>query len=156
MRRGLQGNNFCESRSLSGANPETTKVENIFLILVSHEQRKNMSRFEEHCEDCRKKLGQPFEEVHRWLDAEAVYCGGALSHRDRRHHLDGVEIVRKRWGDEAAKAAILHILLDWRYLFLENELPKNQAEAIIIRNKACQTWRDNLHKIYSKIEEKSG
>jgi DNA-binding GntR family transcriptional regulator len=97
-----------------------------------------MACFDEHCQDCIKKLGKPFEEVHRWLDEFAAQSRGDFSHRDLRHHLEGVEEVRRRWGDQAAEAAVLHILLDWRHLFIENELPKNQSEAAIFRDKACQ------------------
>ncbi|MDI6839264.1 MAG: hypothetical protein QMD71_00140 [bacterium] len=33
-------------------------------------------------------------------------------HRKFRHHKEGIEQVRKMWGDEAAKAAEIHIRTD--------------------------------------------
>lgn len=70
----------------------------------------NMATFEEHCEDCVRALGKPYREVHLWLDELFKVLGP--KHRDVRHHTGGVEEVRKRWGDEAAKAAEIHIRKD--------------------------------------------
>jgi hypothetical protein len=60
------------------------------------------------------------------------------------------------YGEDAAKAAILYILLDWRYLFLENELPKDKEEVEKLRDRACEIWKSKMNKLYDKIEEKSG
>ena len=35
------------------------------------------------------------------------------AHWKGRHHQEGVEEVRQRWGDRAAKAAKTHIRKDW-------------------------------------------
>ena len=35
-----------------------------------------------------------------------------MRHRKLRHHLAGIEQVRKLWGDQAAAAARLHIIAD--------------------------------------------
>jgi hypothetical protein len=69
-----------------------------------------MPKFEVHCEDCVRVMGEPFEEVHRWLDEYVPVFGTA--HRDVRHHEWGVERVRQMWGDRAAKAAEIHIEAD--------------------------------------------
>lgn len=69
-----------------------------------------MASLEEHCQDCVKELGKEYKEVHLWLDALFVKLG--TKHRDVRHHDKGVEQVRKKWGDEAAKAAEIHIKKD--------------------------------------------
>ena len=70
----------------------------------------NVARFEEHCEDSGRALGRSFDEVHVWLDElQAVY--GPM-HRPFRHHTGGVEQVRAMWGDEAAKAAEIHVRRD--------------------------------------------
>jgi hypothetical protein len=69
-----------------------------------------MPKFEVHCEDCVRELGEPFEEVHQWLDELFQYCGA--DHRDIRHNVLGVEKVRKMWGDRAAQAAEIHIMAD--------------------------------------------
>ena len=70
-----------------------------------------MSSFKTHCEDCVRELGEPFEEVHHWLDEYFRVVGPA--HRDIRHHVAGVEKVRQMWGDGAAKAAEIHIREDY-------------------------------------------
>ena len=68
-------------------------------------------KFEDHCAECVRVLGEAFEDVHRWLDEYAATPLGAR-HRRRRHHLAGIEEVRRRWGDQAAEAARLHVIAD--------------------------------------------
>ena len=69
-----------------------------------------MASFEEHCRDCVKELGEPFEKVHLWLDAYWTVLGP--KHRSVRHHSRGVEEIRVKWGDRAARAAEIHIIKD--------------------------------------------
>ena len=80
-----------------------------------------MAEFKEHCADCVKELGEPFEEVHLWLDELFIILG--TKHRDARHHLEGIEEIRKKWGDKAARAAEIHILKDC------GKIPANSKEA---------------------------
>lgn len=69
-----------------------------------------MASFKDHCEDCTQALGQAFEHVHAWLDELQPEYGPM--HRPFRHHTDGVERVRAKWGDDAANAAEIHIRRD--------------------------------------------
>jgi len=69
-----------------------------------------MAKVEEHCEDCVRELGEPFAEVHEWLDELFALVGS--DHRDIRHNEKGVEKSKKMWGDRAAQAAIIHIFRD--------------------------------------------
>lgn len=69
-----------------------------------------MPPFEVHCADCIRELGEPFEEVHQWLDELFSMVGS--DHRDVRHNEKGVEKVRKMFGDRAAQAAEIHIMKD--------------------------------------------
>lgn len=69
-----------------------------------------MPHYSVHCADCKRELGEEFEQVHIWLDEFAVSMGP--DHRLERHHVDGVEEARKKWGDRAARAAEIHILAD--------------------------------------------
>lgn len=69
-----------------------------------------MPKFEKHCSDCVRELGEPFEEVHLWLDE--LFSKLGPKHRDARHHQGGIEDIRRRWGDRAARAAEIHILAD--------------------------------------------
>jgi hypothetical protein len=64
----------------------------------------------EHCNDCLNELGEEFEQVHVWLDELFRIKGPA--HRKFRHTTEGVETVRHKWGDRAARAAEIHILKD--------------------------------------------
>ena len=70
-----------------------------------------MAQFKEHCDDCVRELGEPFDYVHIWLDELFRVMGP--KHRSARHHTGGVEEVRVRWGDSAARAAEVHIKRDW-------------------------------------------
>ena len=69
-----------------------------------------MAAIEEHCADCRRELGDEFKHVHEWLDA--LFPALGPKHRSARHHVGGVEQVRKMWGDRAALAAEIHICKD--------------------------------------------
>ncbi len=85
-----------------------------------------MARTEIHCQDCLLELGEDFRQVHEWLDEFARQ--NILSHRKYRHHIEGIEKVRKIWGDRAARAAEIHIRKDWG-----GSLPtKEQAECWIL------------------------
>lgn len=69
---------------------------------------------EAHCRRCRELLGTEWREVHVYLDEFAKQ--NILTHRMLRHHREGVEEVRRLFGDEAARAAELHITDDWGFV----------------------------------------
>jgi len=71
-----------------------------------------MPTFEKHCLKCQQVLGETFSEVHLWLDEYFGQCPYGTRHRHLRHHLQGIEEIRKRWGDRGAKAAEIHIRED--------------------------------------------
>ena len=71
-----------------------------------------MGSLKEHEEDCEQKLGKPWTKVHLWLDQYAESMG-LSNHRDMLHHDAGIEEARKKFGDEGAAAARLHILMDY-------------------------------------------
>lgn len=72
-----------------------------------------MSSLADHCAECKRVLGKEYREVHEWLDELFKYMPGDVGHRFVRHHKDGVKKVRERWGNEAAKAAEIHIHMDY-------------------------------------------
>jgi hypothetical protein len=79
-----------------------------------------MADVKTHCRDCFEELGQEFKEVHEWLDEAFSYVGP--DHRGYRHNRRGVEEVRRRWGDRAARAAEIHIRRDEEgYILGENK-----------------------------------
>ena len=71
-----------------------------------------MASYKEHCADCKEQLGKNWEIVHRWLDEYAKIYWPLMVHRIHRHHKSGIEEIRQKWGDEAAKAAEIHIQKD--------------------------------------------
>ena len=70
-----------------------------------------MPSFQQHCAASREVLGEEFREVHLWLDEFFKLKGPA--HRQMRHHKEGIEEIRAKWGDKAAEAAELHISMDF-------------------------------------------
>lgn len=71
-------------------------------------------RFEEHCRRTSEIFGQPYEEIHRWLDefARNYSPSERYKHRKFRHHLEGIQEAREVFGDIGALVAALHILDD--------------------------------------------
>ena len=69
-----------------------------------------MAHFEQHCRDCEAVLGQRYEAVNRWMDE--LFCKFGADHRSRRHHWRGVQEAKDLFGEEGAKAAVVHIVRD--------------------------------------------
>ena len=63
-------------------------------------------------------FGEPFSEVHLWLDEFSLFV---INHRPYRHNLRGVEFVRGKWGDKAALAAEQHIKDDGEFEIVGGE-----------------------------------
>ena len=58
-----------------------------------------MAKLEEHCQDCIRELGKPFQEVHEWLDELFEYVGS--DHRDIRHNTMGIEKDKIHMGERS-------------------------------------------------------
>jgi hypothetical protein len=71
-----------------------------------------MPAFDQHCKETEALLGKSYAEVHEWLDEFAGKPPYGMRHRKVRHHMAGVEEVRRKWGNEAAEAARQHIISD--------------------------------------------
>jgi hypothetical protein len=69
-----------------------------------------MAKFEDHCRDCERILGNKREDVNRWMDELFKQFGPR--HRRHRHCWRGVRDALKLFGLEGAKAAIVHIVRD--------------------------------------------
>ena len=102
-----------------------------------------MASYKEHCEDCQKQLGKDWSFIHIWLDEFFVKMGCNEKHRDIRHHLKGIQEVRKMWGDEAAKAAEIHIIKDFN-----GWIPKDEIEV--------QKWRMGVIEVPSQYKIEDG
>ena len=69
-------------------------------------------KFHDHCLECEEKLGEAFIEVHTWIDAFAGTIKYGMKHRKIRHHEAGITEIIKLFGENAGKAALLHIISD--------------------------------------------
>ena len=72
------------------------------------------------------KFGKPFEEVHTYMDSFHGEYGGR--HRFKNHHKEGIERVRSLYGDEAAKAAESHVLLDCGHVPSEDDYKTKKVD----------------------------
>ena len=81
-----------------------------------------MASWKQHAEDCYEILGNHWIIVHQWLDEFSKIYFPFKIHRTHRHHREGIEEARKKWGDEAAKAAMIHILTDEGKVMSEEEI----------------------------------
>lgn len=70
----------------------------------------DMAHFEQHCRDCMAILGNRHEDVNRWIDE--LFRKFGADHRAYRHHWRGVQAAKDLWGEEGAKAAVVHIVRD--------------------------------------------
>jgi hypothetical protein len=69
-------------------------------------------KLSDHCKESITLFGEPFEEVHKWLDEFAGKEGIGFRHRKYRHHLKGAEEVRIKFGETAFHVALQHIKSD--------------------------------------------
>lgn len=71
-----------------------------------------MVSFEEHCMISELRTGKRYEDLHRWMDEFHKDMG--VNHREKRHNLDDIEEVRKRWGDNAVIEFLVHVMVDYK------------------------------------------
>ncbi len=89
-------------------------------------------RLEEHIQETIRLFGQAFTEVHQWLDEFAGTPECRMRHRQKRHHLKGIEEVRTKWGDIAADVARQHIISDLKMegWTEKDHFPKDEADYV--------------------------
>ena len=91
-----------------------------------------MSTFEAHCQESIDRFGQPFAEVHRWLDAFSGTKPYGMRHRRVRHHEAGIREAVRLFGADAGPVAHQHIISDlkeegWTE---QDPFPRNEAEYV--------------------------
>jgi hypothetical protein len=90
-----------------------------------------------HCADCQRRFGQDFAHIHNWLDEYArIYTVNGMTsmrHWLHRHTTEGLEEVRKLWGDDGVKAATAHILLDFKQIAVDKVVPEKELTLILDR-----------------------
>jgi hypothetical protein len=91
-----------------------------------------MARFEAHCEETVALFGEPFEAVHRWLDAFAGQPPYGMRHRRVRHHEAGIREAIALFGEEAGPVARQHIITDLKEEgWTERDpFPRNEAHYV--------------------------
>jgi len=71
-----------------------------------------MPHLKYHIEESLKLFGEPFEELHIWLDEFAGKPTYGMRHRHKRHHLAGIEEAVKLFSEVAREPARKHIISD--------------------------------------------
>ncbi|NVZ09766.1 hypothetical protein HW932_10885 [Allochromatium humboldtianum] len=92
-----------------------------------------MSKFEVHCQESVALFGQPYAEVHRWLDALAGSERYGMRHRRVRHHEAGIREAMRLFGDTVGPVARQHIVSDLKEEGWTESDPFPQDEADYVR-----------------------
>jgi len=71
-----------------------------------------MPRFKTHCAISKKRTGNDFAELHRWIDEPRRRLG--CDHRIERHHYNENDknTIKGCWGEKAVIEWLFHIALD--------------------------------------------
>ena len=105
----------------------------------------------QHADACMKEFGEPFHEVHNFLDQ--YYREYGLAHWSLLHHRLGVELIVERFGEKARAPAELHIRQD-----TGGELPEDWSfygEPLLIQIEDYDKMDAELRKLYGdKVFEK--
>jgi len=87
-----------------------------------------MAHFNQHCRDCKNLLGDPCENVNRWIDE--LFKTKGPNHRRIRHHWNGVWEAFRLFGEIGARAAIVHIVRDCGAVPNERWFDREDANAL--------------------------
>ena len=122
-----------------------------------------MAKFNEHCMDCEKILGEKCEDVNRWMDE--LYAKYAANHRRHRHCWKGVREAKHLWGERGMKAAIIHIVRDCGEVPNQRDYDKQNLGIIIapeyliydgLNEKAFDKFKRAVEAEFEKAAEKLG
>lgn len=108
-----------------------------------------MPSFEEHCRSSELRTGKRYGDLHKWIDKYQPSMG--ISHRQKRHSLNDVEEIRKRWKDEGVQEFLIHIISDYRdtsYKLIKKAKLQNKEI-----NKIKTELDDSLEQIKKNQEE---
>jgi len=114
-----------------------------WLILnISLLNQLKMARIETHCEDCIRLLGNPYIEVHKWLDFYAKQYNPHVYleyHRRFRHTKEALDAQFANWSEEQQIAAKIHIVRDY--------------EMFILRKLFTEVKLDEIDELFEKAED---
>ena len=74
-----------------------------------------MAHIDTHCKDCKRLLGEHFNDVHMWIDKIAGVFPIQLFqdyHRTFRHNTYGLEVAGALFGPKGKLAAKIHLVRD--------------------------------------------
>ena len=74
-----------------------------------------MATFEKHCRESLSLFGQPYEEIHLWLDEFQGREPYKMRHRRLRHHEAGIRQAVDLFGPDAEAVARRHIMTDLQW-----------------------------------------
>jgi hypothetical protein len=103
-----------------------------------------VAHIKQHESDCIRWLGSPFRAVHEWLDHFATIQGP--THRAARHHVEGINQARRLFGEQGAKAAIVHILRDCRNIPRQGDYNSGKVDPLGLRRE----WAPGAYADYSE------
>jgi hypothetical protein len=87
-----------------------------------------MASLLQHNDDCRRFLGESFENVNEWMDEYFTQYGP--THRRFRHHREGINQARDLFGERGALAATIHILRDCRHIPQKEDYESGYVDAL--------------------------
>jgi hypothetical protein len=92
-----------------------------------------LARRETHEQDCVRLLGQPYAEVHEWLDHYAKEYNPHVYleyHRKFRHTEEALDEKFEEWGHYRQMAAKIHIVRDCELYVLSKPFDQVEIEEI--------------------------
>jgi len=89
--------------------------------------------FEAHCQESIRLFGDPYEEVHRWLDEFQGTERYRMRHRRVRHHEAGIREAVKLFGEQAGAVTRQHIISDLKEEGWTERDPFPQDEAHYVK-----------------------
>jgi hypothetical protein len=71
-----------------------------------------MPNLQIHCDISKRRTGQTYEELHKWMDEATEYLGA--NHRLERHFFTSEykEFISRKWGAKAVVEWLFHIAID--------------------------------------------
>lgn len=118
----------------------------------------------EHEDRCIAQLGQPFPEVHNYID-QYFFRYKSYSHRVILHHAMGIAHLRRRLGDYSKSSAELHVIDDIGalptspfYFFCDPNFDPTNVECIMLEKDCRRVLNLNIdfETIYYGLPEFSG
>ncbi len=73
-----------------------------------------MPSVRKHCAISKKRTGNDFAELHKWIDESSALERLGTDHRIERHCLkeDDKDTIKRNWGEKAVIEWLFHIALD--------------------------------------------